>query len=105
MKRDDDQKLWDLLGQTAEPKISPFFARNVVREIRASETRADWRGWFRLRRLIPAVSVVMAIGAFAIMQLPKSTPNAAAPAENFFAEMEELVAADEISSDFESAFL
>ncbi|MEP6699313.1 MAG: hypothetical protein ABJB09_06240 [Verrucomicrobiota bacterium] len=116
MKRDDDPELWDLLGQTAEPKISPFFARNATREIRQSGTRVDWRDWLRPRRLIPAVSVVTAIVAFAIMQSPKSPLKVAsfpveepamiaAPEDNFFAEMDDLVAADEISSDFESAFL
>ena len=45
MKRDDDQELWDLLGQAAEPKISPFFARNVLREIRKPGDWATLRGW------------------------------------------------------------
>jgi len=116
MKRDDDHKLWDLLGQTAGPKISPFFARNVVREIRQSEALADRRSWFSLRRLIPAVSLVMAIMAFAIMRSPKFAPNLVgsrlgepamveAQDDNFLADLDELVAADESSSDIESAFL
>jgi len=39
MQREDDQQLWDLLGRTAEPKLSPFFARNVLREIRQGASR------------------------------------------------------------------
>ncbi len=46
MNRDDDQHLWDLLGQGRTPEVSPFFARNVIREIRATSTsgRGRW-GW------------------------------------------------------------
>lgn len=32
---DEQDDLWNLLGKAAQPKVSPFFARNVVREIRA----------------------------------------------------------------------
>ncbi|MBA2742907.1 MAG: hypothetical protein H0U43_01080 [Chthoniobacterales bacterium] len=39
MKRDDDQELWDLLGKAPPAAVSPFFARNVLREIRQE------RGW------------------------------------------------------------
>ena len=34
MNREDDQPLWDILGKPAAPRVSPFFARDVVREIR-----------------------------------------------------------------------
>jgi hypothetical protein len=67
MNRDDDPKLWDLLGRTAEPKISPFFARNVVREIREPANRTTLRGWLNLRRLIPATG--MAVALIAVMFL------------------------------------
>lgn len=39
MKRDDDEELWDLLGKAPAASVSPFFARNVLREIRQE------RGW------------------------------------------------------------
>ena len=39
MKREEDQELWDLLGKAPAPSVSPFFARNVLREIRQE------RGW------------------------------------------------------------
>jgi hypothetical protein len=62
MRREDDPKLWDLLGQAGEPALSPFFARNVVREIRNEK---DWRahvlGWFHPRKLIPASAVALAL--------------------------------------------
>ena len=72
MKREDDEKLWDLLGKSAEPKISPFFARNVLREIRESESRSRVGGW--LRWLVPAAGVAVAIIAalFLRVQTPDS---------------------------------
>jgi hypothetical protein len=64
MKREDDQELWDLLGKAGEPTLSPFFARNVVRQIRQEP---DWREsvqrWLNPRRLIPAAAVALAIVA------------------------------------------
>jgi hypothetical protein len=71
MKREDDEKLWDLLGRSAEPKISPFFARNVLREIRESESRPRRGGW--LQWLVPAAGVAVAIIAalFLRVQMPE----------------------------------
>ena len=64
MKREDDQELWDLLGKAGEPTLSPFFARNVVRQVRQEP---DWREsvsrWLSPRRLIPAAAVAVAIVA------------------------------------------
>ena len=37
MRREDDQELWDLLGKSATPEVSPFFARNVVRQVREQQ--------------------------------------------------------------------
>ena len=67
MQRDDDQQLWDLLGRTAEPKLSPFFARNVLREIRQEASpfgRAQ--NWFSLRRLVAASGVAVVVIGMAI---------------------------------------
>lgn len=72
MKREDDEKLWDLLGRSAEPKVSPFFARNVVREIRETETRSRASGW--LKWLVPAAGMAAAI--IAALFLSVQTPDA-----------------------------
>lgn len=77
MKREDDEKLWDLLGRSAEPRISPFFARNVLREVRESESRSPLRAW--LQWLVPAAGVAVAIIAALLMrvQVPRQhTPDA-----------------------------
>lgn len=59
MKREDDQELWDLLGRAPGPALSPFFARNVIRELRREST---WRefisAWLSPRRAIPAAAAL-----------------------------------------------
>lgn len=113
MKRDDDQELWDLLGQAAEPKISPFFARNVLREIRQP---AGWfwsRGWLNLRRLIPATGVAVALIAVAFLRMhlsvaPLTSPSSDALANvdpqdyEVIADLDDLLASDDNNSLDES---
>jgi len=73
MKREDDPELWDLLGKADEPALSPFFARNVLRQIRQeSSWRASFLRWLRPRRLIPAAGVALALFVTVMSsQLPK----------------------------------
>ena len=67
MNREDDQELWDLLGHPAEPELSPFFARNIARQVRQDGSRSErMRKWLGLRRLIPASAVAIALMATAI---------------------------------------
>ena len=79
MKREDDEKLWDLLGQAAEPKISPFFARNVLREVRQPAGWANLREWFTIRRLVPAASLIAALIAVASLWMQTSLGPTADP--------------------------
>ena len=108
MKREDDQQLWDLLGQAAEPKLSPFFARNVLRQIRQEPRWFERaRSWLRLRRLVPASGlalVVIAAIIFAHNPLLRQKPAAAEPdpvtkidAQDYevVADLDELLASDE----------
>src|SRR5436309_16143016 len=63
MKPEDDQELWDLLGRVAGPEVSPFFARNVLRQIREAPEASRFervRRWISLRRLIPATALAAA---------------------------------------------
>jgi hypothetical protein len=67
MEREDDKQLWDVLGRVPEPTLSPFFARNVLRNIRQRSTRFERaRSWFSLRRLAAASAVAIAVVATAI---------------------------------------
>ena len=89
MKRDDDQDLWDLLGKTVEPRISPFFSRNVLREIRKPGDWATLRGWLNLRRLIPAAGMVGALIAVVFLRMHTSViPLAARPPSDMLANVD-----------------
>ncbi|MFL6595211.1 MAG: hypothetical protein ACJ8HQ_07185 [Chthoniobacterales bacterium] len=62
MRREDDQELWDLLGQTKAPAASPFFARNVVRQVRqGGSDRVDFLRWLRPRILAPVAVFALAL--------------------------------------------
>lgn len=107
MKREDDQQLWDLLGHAPEPRLSPFFARNVVRIVRnQSQTFGSLRGWFRLRRLIPAAGLAATvIAAFLMLNHPgvrtstESAPEVVAKIDpqdyDVVADLDELLVTDE----------
>jgi negative regulator of sigma E activity len=62
MKREDDEQLWDLLGRAPETKVSPFFARNVLRQVRQEQAKPG-RSWLSWRRLVPASAIALAIVA------------------------------------------
>jgi hypothetical protein len=110
MQREDDQQLWDLLGRTAKPKLSPFFARNILREVRqegSSFGRAQ--NWFSLRRLgaasaVAAVVIGMAIATHAprwSQKSPEREPDVVAKIDpqdfDVVADLDELLAWDEDS--------
>jgi hypothetical protein len=72
MEREDDPQLWDLLRHSKVPEPSPFFARNVVRAVRAEiPSTSGIASWFRLRWLLPSFSALAAvvIGAFTFLTL------------------------------------
>ena len=67
MDRQDDNKLWDILGRVPEPTLSPFFARNVLRKIRQEPARFEQaRNWFSVRRLVAASAVAVVVVGMAI---------------------------------------
>jgi hypothetical protein len=114
MRREDDDKLWDLLGRAAEPNISPFFARNVLRKIRAAQGEPKVVRWFSLRWLIPASGVAVVIIALSLGQMPeRRRPDS--PAEKIavteaqdselIADLDDLIAADDSNSWDDSVFL
>jgi hypothetical protein len=92
MKREDDQELWDLLGQASEPTVSPFFARNVLRQVRQERGWRDRLGeWLTPRRLVPATAVAVAMIAAAItIQQPTNTPVVSEPVPEVIAQLDEI---------------
>ncbi|PYJ07400.1 MAG: hypothetical protein DMF06_15835 [Verrucomicrobia bacterium] len=115
MKRDDDQELWDLLGQAPESKVSPFFARNVLREIREPSDWATLRGWLNPRRLVPALGAATALVAVVFMRMQTSIAPLAAPSDTLasidaqdyevIADLDDLLASDDNNSLDESVLL
>jgi hypothetical protein len=110
MRREDDQELWDLLGRAAQPHLSAFFSRNIIRRIRLEPQRFDrFRTWFNLRRLIPASGIALAvIGAVIVIQHPRTPASASEGAPEVVvkidpqdyevvADLDELLASDESS--------
>lgn len=75
-EKDSNDPLWDLLGNAKPVEVSPFFSRNVLREIRKQEEvscskRLFDLGWFRRWRLtlIGASSfVIVLLNTNAIMK-------------------------------------
>ncbi len=65
MKTDEHDPLWDLLGKAKQPGVSPFFARNVLREIR--QTQQERVGFFTWVRRSWRVAVP--VGAAAMVAL------------------------------------
>ena len=116
MKRDDDQELWDLLGRAAEPRISPFFARNILREIRKPGDWTTLRGWLNLRRLIPAAGIAGALLVVVLLQMHTTVVPLAAPPSDMLvnvdaqdyeviADLDDLLASDDNNSLDDSVLL
>ena len=75
MKREDDEQLWDLLGHAAERKLSPFFARNVLRQVRREPHSFQIaRAWLSWRGLLPASGLAVAMLAAIIVMHHPSAP-------------------------------
>ena len=116
MKRDDDQELWDLLGQAAEPKVSPYFARNVLREVRQVSDWTTFRGWLNPRRLIPVAGMAgVMIAIFLVRSHTAVAPLADSSSEmpasvdpmdyEVIADLDDLLASDDNNSLDESVLL
>lgn len=106
MNREEDEKLWDLLGRSAEPKVSPFFARNVLRKIREAQGEPSRAHWWNLRWLMPTagIAVVVIAGLIIPSQLvnrshSESRSEAAAFTEgqdgDLLADLDDLVGVDD----------
>jgi hypothetical protein len=74
VNRQEDPQLWDLLGRAPKLEPSPFFARNVLREVRLkSPERSGFPAFSVLRRIVaPTLAAVglALITAVAIRSLP-----------------------------------
>jgi len=65
MNRDEQDTLWELLGKVKKTEVSPFFARNLLREIRAQKPARNrffaWLPWNQFAAL--TASIILLTGA------------------------------------------
>ena len=86
MKREDDQQLWDLLDHSARAEVSPFFARNIVREIRKRPQRFEWlRSWLTPGKLAPATGLILVVIAAVVATHQPTTRNSTEKAPDIIA--------------------
>ena len=72
----ENDALWNLLGKASHPEASPFFARNVLREIREFTKPA----WFLPRCLPPAAFAVITIAfVFNLIESPRHHESSMSP--------------------------
>ncbi len=77
MEPEDDKKLWDFLGRLPEPTLSPFFARNVLREIRQEPIHFERvRNWFGVWKLVGASAVAALVIGLALVTHHPAPPTA-----------------------------
>jgi len=68
MEPQDDKELWDVLGRLPETTVSPFFARNVLREIRQKPTYfGRVRNWFSVPKIVGTSAVAAVVAALALV--------------------------------------
>src|ERR671924_901335 len=109
MEPEDDKELWDVLGRLPEPTLTPFFARNVLREIRLGRARFDRvQKWFSARKVV-AASAVAAVAAALVLVTHYPGPRSASSSDfdvvakvdpqdyDVVADLDELIAWDENS--------
>ena len=80
MERDEDKALWDLLGRAkTPPAASPFFARDILREVRREPRwQSALRAWITPRRLVPATAFAAALLAgLIVLERPKAPEDVA----------------------------
>ena len=85
MKNPEEQDdLWQLLGKAKKPAVPPFFARNVLREIRSARPEmAGFRAWLRIQWrpvvLSGATAVLLAMNAAQFFPAHKTAVNPPQP--------------------------
>lgn len=107
MNNDERDDLWQLLGHAREPRISPFFSRDVMRRIRAEEPSSVgfWAWMFRRWPIVVAAACVAIFAGSSLIPRAEHAISVEAMAENVGASpdyavignLDELLAAEESS--------
>ena len=90
----ENDALWRLLGKASKPTASPFFARNVLREIRqAPPARAPLLRW-----LAPAAYALLAFGFFLALDPLARTAATKSAAVEWIEDFDAVAGLDELVS-------
>jgi hypothetical protein len=74
MNPEDDQQLWDLLGKARSHRLSAFFSRNVLRQVKQEPELLRGTGrWLNWKILAP-VSAVAAVAVVAATMFFRTAP-------------------------------
>lgn len=107
MNTDEHDELWNLLGKAKKPVVSPFFTRNILREIRLKQpVRGGFFSWtvrkWRFALLAGSLVLLMGIGIVPSVfhKSPSSQPLAQQLAPDYDAinHLDELLAYEESST-------
>lgn len=108
MNHDERDNLWELLGRAREPKVSPFFARDVLRKLRAEESAPGGLLVWLLRRWPIAAAAACALVFAGVTLVPRPEPAvsvvamaehvSASPDYAVIGNLDELLAAEESSA-------
>jgi hypothetical protein len=74
---EENDELWQLLGKARKPDASPFFSRDVLREMRTSrQEKPGVFSWLnsRLRTVALGAAAAVLLAAGAVHFIPKATP-------------------------------
>jgi hypothetical protein len=70
MKNEEHDNLWELLGNARKPKVSSFFAANVMRRVREEAAKPSgieaFTLWLRRRWFIPAAAAACVIAVLSM---------------------------------------
>ena len=100
MNTDEHDELWRLLEKAKKPQVSPFFARNILREVRTiRQSRSSL--FFRLpgkwRLAVPAGAALIVLGISVATSLQKPAPvNTPARSQQTVAEYDTINHLDEL---------
>ncbi len=72
MNPEENDELWELLGRARQTPASPFFSRDILRQVRETrQERSGWAGWLDRNWRLAAVSACAAcltVGIFVTEQ-------------------------------------
>jgi hypothetical protein len=67
MNDNERDNLWNLLGKARQPEVSPFFTRNVLREIRQARQQPGIIAWLAVRWRVASLFAATAVLALALV--------------------------------------